>query len=328
MKRIYYFIIFVLLILTLGACNSPINEATTSDAPLNVVTTTSIVNDVVSNVGGDMIHLESLLPVGTNPHSFSATPQDMAKLADADLLIANGAGLELFLADMIENTGADSNIIYLSEANDLIASAHSHDEDNDHDHEAEETEHDHEEGEDDDHDEFDPHTWISPKNVIEWVNVIADELSRLDPENATFYQANATTYLAELNDLDTWVEESVATIPVENRKLVTDHLLFGYFCRDYGFEQAGAVIQSSSTLAEPSAQELAELEELIEHEGVKAIFVGNTVSSELSQRIADDTGAQLYFFYSGSLSDQDGDAKTYVDYIKYNVNTIINALAE
>lgn len=340
MKKRFIFSVLVIFVLIFGTINVFGANNNSSDS-LKVLATTSIVADVVSNVVGDVTTVDVLLPVGSNPHSFSPSPKDMAKLADADLVFANGAGLETFLADMIENAGADANIVYLSENNELIASAHSHDNDHDgeetnhdheesedHDHEAEETDHDHEEGEAHDHGEFDPHTWISPKNVIVWVPVIAEQLSTLDPENADTYQANANGYLAELNDLDAWVEESVSAIPVESRKLITDHLLFGYFCRDYNFEQTGAVLQSFSTLAEPSAQEMAELEEVIEHEGVKAIFVGNTASPEISQRVAEDTGAALYFFYAGSLSDQDGDASTYVDYIKYNVNTIVDALTK
>ncbi len=340
MKKRFILSVLVIFVLIFGTINVFGANKNSSDS-IKILATTSIVADVVSNVVGDVASVDVLLPVGSNPHSFSPSPQDMAKLADADLVFANGAGLEAFLADMIENAGADANIVYLSENNDLIASAHSHDDDHDgeeadhdheegedHDHEAEEADHDDEEAEDHDHGEYDPHTWISPKNVIEWVPVIAEQLSTVDPENADAYQANADAYLAELNDLDAWVEESVSVIPVESRKLITDHLLFGYFCRDYNFEQTGAILQSFSTLAEPSAQEMAALQDLIAHENVQAIFVGNTVSPELAERVAEDTGAALYFFYTGSLSDQDGDASTYVDYIKYNVSTIVEALTK
>ncbi len=323
MKKRFILSILVIFVLIFGTINVFGANKNSSDS-IKILATTSIVADVVSNVVGDVTSVDVLLPVGSNPHSFSPSPQDMAKLADADLVFANGAGLEAFLADMIENAGADANIVYLSENNDLIASAHSHDDD----HDGEEADHDDEEAEDHDHGEYDPHTWISPKNVIEWVPVIAEQLSTVDPENADAYQTNANAYLAELNDLDAWVEESVSVIPVESRKLITDHLLFGYFCRDYNFEQTGAILQSFSTLAEPSAQEMAALQDLIAHENVQAIFVGNTVSPELAERVAEDTGAALYFFYTGSLSDQDGDASTYVDYIKYNVSTIVHALTK
>jgi ABC-type Zn uptake system ZnuABC Zn-binding protein ZnuA len=321
MKKNIFPIILLIFVLSLSACNS---NTQSSQGELSVLATTSIVYDVVQNVAGDLISVDSLLPIGADPHSFSPTPQDLAKLTDASLVFANGAGLETFLADMIENAGADQNVVYLSENNDLIESAHSHEDD----HDAEDADHDEEEGEDHDHGEFDPHTWTSPKNVIKWVPVIAAQLSEIDPANAEAYQTNATAYLAELNDLDAWVTESVNTIPADQRKLITDHLLFAYFCRDYDFEQIGSVYSSTSTLAEPSAQEMADLQDLIDQEGVNAIFVGNTVSPELSERVASDTGAHLYFFYSGSLSDQDGDASTYIDYIKYNVSTFVDALAK
>lgn len=315
-KNIFSIILFI-FIFTLSACNANPQSA---QEDISVLATTSIVYDIVQNIAGDHITVDSLLPIGADPHSFSPTPQDLAKLSDSDLVFANGAGLEIFLEDMIENAGAEKNVIYLSDSNELITSDHEDDHGDDHDEDHDEEEADH------DHGENDPHLWTSPKNVIQWIPVIAAQLSELDPTNAESYQVNAQAYLSELNELDQWVTDSVNTIPADHRKLITDHLLFAYFCRDYDFEQIGSVYSSTSTLAEPSAQEMAALEEIITHEGVNAIFVGNTVSPELSERVSEDTGAQLYFFYSGSLSDQDGDASTYLDYIKYNVSTFVDAL--
>jgi manganese/iron transport system substrate-binding protein len=107
---------------------------------------------------------------------------------------------------------------------------------------------------------------------------------------------------------------------------VTDHLLLGYFAERYGFEQVGAVFPGYSTMAEPSAQEMAALEDTIREMGVKAVFVGNTVNPQVSQRIAEDTGTQLVFFYTDSLTEEDGPVSTYLDYIRYNVTVITEAL--
>jgi len=115
-------------------------------------------------------------------------------------------------------------------------------------------------------------------------------------------------------------------VPQANRKIVSDHVVFGYFAKRYGFEQVGAVIPSISTLAAPSAQELADLEDVINQLGVRAIFVDSTVNPALSQRIASDTQTKLVPVYSGSLSKADGPAATYLDFMRANVSAIVQAL--
>jgi len=122
------------------------------------------------------------------------------------------------------------------------------------------------------------------------------------------------------------VREQVAQVPKAHRRLVTDHQFLGYFAARYGFEQIGAVIPSYSTVAESSAQELAALEDSIRALGVKAIFVGNTVNPSLAQSVADDTGTQLVFILTGSLTEKSGPAANYLDYIRYNVKAIAEAL--
>ena len=130
----------------------------------------------------------------------------------------------------------------------------------------------------------------------------------------------------ELEALNTWINQQTGTIPQENRQIVTDHMLFGYFAEKYGFNVVGAIIPSYSSGAEPSARELAELEDSIRQFDVKVILVGNTVNPSLAARIADDTGIRLVQFYTGSLSEADGPAATYIEYMRFNVNAIVSAL--
>jgi ABC-type Zn uptake system ZnuABC Zn-binding protein ZnuA len=151
-------------------------------------------------------------------------------------------------------------------------------------------------------------------------------LGELDPDNAAIYQANADQYGQELQQLDAWIREQVAQIPTENREIITDHLVFGYFADEYGFTQVGAILPGYSTLAEPSAQELAQTEDAIRNLGVKALFVGETVNSQVAKQVALDTGLQLVFLNTGSLSEEGGQADSYLDYIRYNVEAIVNAL--
>ena len=123
-----------------------------------------------------------------------------------------------------------------------------------------------------------------------------------------------------------WIEEQVATIPQLDRRLVTDHTVLGYFSERYGFEQAGAVFPGYSSLAEPSARELAGLQDAIAEQGVKAVFVGTTVNPDLASRVAEDTGARLVFLYTGALSEPSGPAGDYISFMKYNVGAIVDAL--
>ncbi|MBN1314534.1 MAG: zinc ABC transporter substrate-binding protein [Anaerolineales bacterium] len=279
---------------------------------LQVVATTSLIHDVVANIGGDLINLTRLIPVGSDPHGFEPRPQDMVQVTDAHVVFANGVGLEVSLDPLFESAGAVERIVYVSNGIDLLqfkgGDQDDHGKEEDHHHDA------------------DPHTWTDPTNVMVWVDNIEQALNALDPAHADQYEANAQIYRQSLEELDNWVRSRVAEIPEENRLLVTDHLIFGYFADEYGFEQLGAVVPGYSSMAEPSAQELAKLLDAIQQYKVKAIFVGNTVNPSLAETVSQDTGTRLITIYTGSLSDKDGEAPTYLDYIRYNVNAIVEGL--
>ena len=173
----------------------------------------------------------------------------------------------------------------------------------------------------------DPHVWMDPANGMAWALLIRDTLSALDPANADVYAANAAAYVADLAALDRdELRPLLATVPAANRKLVTSHDAFGYFVHAYDFTLVGVVIPGGSTLAEPSAAEVAGLIDLIRAEGVPALFAETTVNAVLAEQVAADTGAQFYTLYSGTLSAPDGPASTYLDYLRYNARTIAAAL--
>jgi ABC-type Zn uptake system ZnuABC Zn-binding protein ZnuA len=313
-RRVAVYILFSFGLLLLNAC-SP----TASQSELKVVATTSIAADVVAQVSGEYIAVDTLLPIGTDPHGFDPSPQDIAKVAEADLIFANGAGLEEFLKPLIESAGADDRMVVLTEGTDFIEAGEDHSHEDDHDEEEDEGEHE---------DSFvDPHTWTDPHNVLIWVDHIETSLSQLDPQHAEQYAQNAESYRQELINLDSWIREQVSQIPEEKRIIVSDHASFAYFARRYNFQQAGTLIPGFSTLAKPTAQELAALEDTITQLGIKAVFVGNTVNPSLAQRVVEDTNIQLVSLYTGSLSEPGGEADSYLSYIRYNVNAIVNALA-
>ena len=298
-------ILGALFILT--ACTQTPGEETIQNTKLSVVATTTIVGDVVSEVGGDSIKLSVMLPYGSDPHSFEPTPQDIAKVAEADVVFANGTGLEEFLEELIESASAKDKVVYLSEGIELLREATDQEP----------------AGE---HKNCDPHVWTDPNNVIVWTDTIAYTLAELDPKDAETYLANAQAYEGKLSELDAWIRQQVALIPEGNREIVTDHLVLTYFVEEYELSQTGAIIPGYSTLSEPSAQELAKLEDAIRDLDVRAIFVGNTVNPTTAKRLAEDTGVQLVYLYTGSLSEPGGVADTYLDYSEHNVNAMVNAL--
>ena len=297
------------LLPALAACGGNPTPAGSQTGKLNVVATTTIVGDVVRNIGGDNIQLSVLLPVGVDAHSFQPTPQDVAKIAGADVVFANGAGLETFLQPMLQNAGSKAPIVSVSDGVKLLAAPDLHTG-----------------GPAEDNSGGDPHTWFDPDNVVLWSQTIAGELGRLDPAHAQSYTANALAYQAQLKDLDAWIRDQVSQLPEAGRQLVTDHDSFTYFASRYGFKLVGAVVPGYSSLAEPSAQDLASLEDAIRKLGVKAVFVGQTANPALAERVTQDTGTRLVTLYGESLSKPDGPAPTYLDFMRYNVNAIVNAL--
>ena len=302
---------------------------------LKVVASTSIVADVVQQVGGERIALIALMPLGADPHAFEPAPRDAAAVADAHVVFVNGMGLEVFLEKLFQSAGEGVTVVPVSygieplrfEEEGVHGEAegdHHGEAEGDHHGEAEGDHHGEDEG--DHYGEADPHTWFDPHNVIVWTRNIAHALGALDPPNAQAYQASAAAYEAELRELDAWIREQIARLPEGKRRLVTDHASFGYFARRYGFAQVGTLFPGYSTLAEPSAQDLAALEDAIRALDVPAVFVGLTVNPGLAERVAEDTGTRLVFLYTGSLSAPGGPADDYISFMRYNVSAIVEAL--
>ena len=174
----------------------------------------------------------------------------------------------------------------------------------------------------------DPHVWTDPHNVMLWTLMIRDTLSERDPAHADIYAANADAYLDELVALTDEIVQAVDAIPPERRVLVTNHLAFGYYARAFGFELVGVIVPGGSSLAEPSAAEIAALIDTIRAQHVPAVFAETTANPQLAEQIAAETGAAFYSLYTGSLSEPDGPAATYLDYMRYNTRTIVEALGE
>lgn len=275
---------------------------------LQVVTTTSIVADIVGRIGGEDIGLASLLPLGTDPHAFEASPKDRQAISAADVVLINGLGLESFLQSGGLLGDIKAPLVSLSEGiQPLVPGGTPSGEMKS---------------------EVDPHVWTDPANVIQWARNAAEALAALDPTRAESYRQRSAAYIAELRLLEGRLQSRIDRVPINQRKLVTDHEVLGYFAARYGFSIVGAILPSPSTSAEASAKSLADLESAIRREGVRAVFVSSAVNPDLARRVADDTGARLVPLYLESLTGPEGPASTYLALMEYNVGAIVEALAE
>lgn len=301
------------MMLALAACGPAASAPALAEGErLQVVATTSIVADVVAQVGGERIDLVTLLPLGADPHAYTAAPQDLRALNQADVIFVNGLGLEESLMSVLETLDGGAVVVAVNaDVEPMALDGHSDGADTDHA-----------------HDEGDPHTWLDVANVILWTGTIRDTLSALDPAHAPDYAAAAAQYAATLAELDAELRAQIETLPPQRRKLVTDHAEFNYFARAYGFEVVGAVIPAISTIAQPSAQELAALQDQIAATGVPAIFVGNTVNPGVGAQIAQDLGIEVVTLYTASLSAADGPAASYVELMRHTVGRIVTALGQ
>lgn len=272
---------------------------------VRVLASTSFLADIAQNVAGDRLTVDSLLPIGADPHAYQAAPSDVAKISESKLLIINGVEYEHFIESLLENAGGKRVIVTATAG---LTPNQMEDEEN-----AGQM-------------VGDPHMWLDPNLVITYVENIRDGLIEVDPDGMDAYKSNADAYIAQLIDLDKWIVEQVSTIPTERRLLVTNHEAVGYFAQRYGFEVVGAVIPNLSTDAGTSAKEMSALIEQIKSSGAPAIFLGEVENTDLANQIADETGVKVINdLYLESLTDG-APAATYIDMMKHNVTSIVNGL--
>jgi ABC-type Zn uptake system ZnuABC Zn-binding protein ZnuA len=301
-------ILLTVIGMLLSACGTaaPANHAA-SDQPITVLAVESFLTDIAQNVAGDRLKVETLIPIGVDPHTYQPTPQEVAKIAASQVLIINGAHFEEWLDKTLENAGGQRLTITASAG--LASRTPGANEIMDPDHAG------------------DPHFWLDPNNALQYVENIRAGLTQADPAGATIYTQNAEQYIRQLKDLDAWIQAEVSQIPAEKRLLVTNHESFGYFADRYGFTIAGTVIPSTSSEASPSAQQMAALIDDIKHLGVKAIFLETGANPQLAEQIAQETGAQVITdLYTHSITAADGAAPTYLAMLKVNVQKIVGAL--
>ena len=307
MKRL--FLVALVLILTIACSSDPsTSKNTMANSGLKVVGTVSPITSLIENIGGSKIVLNGLIPEGTNSHTYEPSPSTVSLLAKADLIVANGLYLEVPTLKLAESNKRSDAVILRLGNTVLPESEWVYDE------------------------SFpegghpNPHMWTDPFYGIKYAEVLAEELSRLDPANSSYYQKNLSNLKIRLQDLDNRIKSAVATIPQDNRKLLTYHDSFPTFAPRYGFETLGAIQPSDFT--EPSAREVARLIEQIREHSVPAIFGSEVFPSPILEQIAKESGAQFVDkLRDDDLPGKQGDTEhTYHGLIHYDIGIIVPAL--
>jgi zinc/manganese transport system substrate-binding protein len=273
-------------------------------ARLKVIASFSILGDFVRSVGGDRLQVATLVGANGNTHVYAPSPADAKKVADARLVFVNGLGFEGWLDRLVKASGTTAPIVVATKGIKPLERAGAHDHD---------------------HGRADPHAWQSVANAKIYVGNIRDALIAIDPAGKAHYEASAIAYLARLGALEREVRDTIAKVPPERRRVVTSHNAFGYFERAYGINFTAP--QGVSTEAEASAKDVAAIITAIRKQKAAAVFLENVTDPRLVQQIASETGAKIGgVLYSDALTDDKGDATSYIDLIRHNLKQLANAL--
>ena len=293
--------------LALTGCGSAAEDGASAGDRLAVVATTPVVADFVRNVGGDRVEVTQILKPGVDPHDYEPSPADVQAIADADLVVESGVGLEAWLADTVGSAGYTGEVVDSSEGI-AVRTGNGEDEQS----------------------EGDPHVWHDPRNAKTMVAGIAAALGEKDPADRAAYDANATAYSAKLDALDTANQAKIDSIPAGQRKLVANHDAFGYYCARYGITFVGSIIPSFDTSAELSGSDLSALVAKIRSAGVTAVFSEASLPPRTAETVAREAGVEVVggedSLYADGLGPEGSAGGTYLGAEQHNTDTIVRAL--
>ena len=293
------------LMITIISCR---NENKSTTEKLKIVTTTSMITDLVKNIGGDMVEINGLMGAGVDPHLYKASEGDVTKLYEADIIFYNGLHLEGKLVEVFEKMGSNKKTVSLGQSLDtskLIGSEYFAS-------------------------NYDPHVWFNIQFFKQFCNTVTQTLAANDSKNADAFRENNILYQKKLDSLDVALRATIASLPIEKRILVTAHDAFNYFGKEYGFKVVG--LQGISTATEAGVQDVIRLSQFIIDNKVKAIFIESSVPRKtiealqeavLSKNHEVSIGGSLYSDALGSAGTIEG---TYIGMFNANVKTIVTAL--
>lgn len=266
-----------------------------------LVATASIMQDIVSRVAGPDLHVESIVPLGGDPHIYNPTPSDAQLISQAQLIFKNGLTFEGWLNKLIANSGTDADIVLMTEGVQTIRSLKYKN-------------------------SVDPHAWMDVSKAMHYAKNSLDALIKWKPEKSEVFKSNYEDFIGELKELDAWVYQQIEGIPAEKRVLITSHDAFQYYGRRYGLELVALL--GTTTDAEVQTSDVMRVTETIRERKLPAIFIESTINPKLMKQLAQDNNISIGGkLYADSLSDKEGPANNYIDMIRYNTNTIVEALS-
>jgi ABC-type Zn uptake system ZnuABC Zn-binding protein ZnuA len=276
-----------------------------SGAALDVVATTPVVADFVRNVGGDRVHVDQILKPGVDPHDYEPSPADVQAIADADVVVKSGVGLEHWLDDTVSSANFGGPVVDSSRGVRIRPG-------------------------DEADAAGDPHIWHDPRNAGIMVGDIAAALAAKDPAGAAAYRTNARAYQAKLTALDARDQAEIDSIPAPQRQLVTNHDAFGYYCARYGITFVGSIIPSFDSSAELSGNEISDLVTKIRRTGVRAVFSESSLPPRTAETVASEAGVQVVggedSLFADGLGPVGSPGGTYLGAERHNTDTIVRAL--
>ena len=290
--------------LLIGGCGGSGSDS----GKVSVVATTTQIGDFVHEVGGDHVDVHQILAPNTDPHDYEPRPDDVTTTADAKIVFENGDNLDAWMGKVVDDSGSDAKVVDLGAGVPVKLPG---------------------ESSGPEASQYDPHWWHDPRTAEAAVREIATQLSAVDPQDKAGFAANAAAYEAKLKALDSGIAHCFDSVPATDRKLVTDHDAFNYFANRYGIQVIGAVIPSQTTQAQPNAQDLSNLADLVRSQGVKAIFPESSLSPKLAEAIASQTGAQVgKELYGDTLGPEGSGGDTYLKMEASNMEAMFQAFSQ
>jgi manganese/iron transport system substrate-binding protein len=295
----FFLVVLTALLLAIAALTAACGgkgEQTPPRAGPKVVTSIELFADLIRQVGGERAQVTALVPADADPHTYEPVPSKVVDVSKADLVLINGLGLEETLLSLIKNNVRSGvPVIEMSAGLPVLGAG--------------------------DQGTGNPHLWLDVRNAEHYVEVIRDSLIQVDPEGEQEYSANAQKYLSELQDLDRQVEQSIASIPPERRKLVTFHDAYPYLAERYGLQLVGVVVRSPGQ--EPSAGDVADLATTIEAENVPVVFKEPEFNARVLELAAKDAGVEVCTLYSDAFQ---GEVNSYVKLMQFDANELARCL--
>jgi iron/zinc/copper transport system substrate-binding protein len=310
MKKGFFLSWILAAVLLLGACgkSESSGSAVKGDNKVKVVTTYSIIYDIVKNVGGDRVEVHSLAPIGSNPHEYDPLPEDVQKTADANVVFYNGLNLEAgnsWFEKLLETTGKsgdDAPVFRLSEGVDA--------------------QHLTSEGK---KGQEDPHAWLDVRNGIKYAENARDALIKIDPEHKDVYEKNTDAYIKQLEELHQTALDRISEIPKEKRILITSEGAFKYFSAAYGFE-AGYIWEINAE-NQGTPQQVSAVVDFIRKKDVPVLFVETSIDPRSMEMVSRETGVPIAGkVFTDSLGKPGEDGDTYIKMMEWNINTILDTL--